>query len=74
MIKLNVQELLDSRGETRYWLVKKLESNYETVNRLCNNQSVALQLETLEKLCNVFECTPNDLITVENTEQIEKGK
>ena len=64
MIKLNVQELLDKRKETRYWLMKNMETNYETVNRLCNNHSVAVQLETIEKLCKVFECTPNDLFTI----------
>ena len=65
MIKLNVQNLLDSRKETRYWLVKNMQSNYETVNRLCDNHAVALQLETIEKLCNIFECTPNDLFHIE---------
>ncbi|MCL2368001.1 MAG: helix-turn-helix transcriptional regulator [Oscillospiraceae bacterium] len=42
-----------------------MESNYETVNRLCDNHAVALQLETIEKLCNIFECMPNDLFSIE---------
>ena len=66
MIRLNVQNLLDSRNKTRYWLVKHMESNYETVNRLCDNQSVALQLDTIEKLCKLFECTPNDLFVMDD--------
>ena len=65
MIKLNVQELLDKKNQTRYWLVKSMDSNYETINRLCDNHSVALQLETIEKLCRVLECTPNDLFSIE---------
>lgn len=65
MIRLNVQNLLDSKNKTRYWLVKQMDSNYETVNRLCDNQSTALQLETIEKLCDAFECTPNDLFRIE---------
>ena len=64
MIKLNVQELLDSRKKTRYWLVKSMDTNYETVNRLCNNHAVAIQLETIEKLCKVLVCTPNDLFSI----------
>ena len=65
MIKLNVQKLLDKKKETRYWLVKNMQSNYETVNRLCDNHAVALQLETIEKLCKILECTPNDLFHIE---------
>jgi len=65
VIELNVQDLLDSKNKKRYWLVKQMEANYETVNRLCDNHAVALQLETIEKLCKILECTPNDLFTIE---------
>ena len=65
MIKLNVQDLLNEKKKTRYWLVKEMDSNYETVNRLCNNHAVAIQLETIEKLCIYLECTPSDLFVIE---------
>lgn len=65
MINLNVQNILDRKKKTRYWLVKELESNYETVNRLCDNVSAAVYLETIEKLCKALECTPNDLFVIE---------
>ena len=65
LITLNVQNLLDSKKKTRYWLVKHMESNYETVNRICDNRTVALQLETIEKLCTLLECTPNDLFIIQ---------
>ena len=64
MIKMNVQELLDKKGKTRYWLVKQLDSNYETINRLCDNSSSAIYLETIEKLCSVFHCSPDELFTI----------
>ena len=64
MIQLNIQHLLDSKKRTRYWLVKAMESNYETVNRLCDNHTVALRLETIEKLCKILECTPDDLFSI----------
>jgi len=65
MINLNIQNLLDDKKKTRYWLVKELESNYETINRLCDNNSSALYLETIEKLCKALDCTPNDLFIIE---------
>ena len=65
MIKLNVDNLLREKGKTRYWLVKEMQTTYKTVNKLCDNTCVALQLETIEKLCNILECEPNDLFVIE---------
>ena len=62
---MNIQNILDKKNKTRYWLVKKLESNYETINRLCDNASSAIYLETIEKLCLALNCTPNDLFIIE---------
>ncbi len=63
MLKMNVQNLLDENGKTRYWLVKEMQTTYKTVNKLCDNTLTGLQLETIEKLCTILECTPNDLFT-----------
>lgn len=65
MIKMNVQNLLKQKGKTRYWLVKEMQTTYKTVNKLCDNTLTGLQLETIEKLCLILECTPNDLFIVD---------
>lgn len=64
MINLNIQNILNGKKKTRYWLVKALDSNYETINRLCDNTSSAIYLETIEKLCIALECEPNDLFVI----------
>jgi len=64
LIDLNIQNILNEKKKTRYWLVKAMGSNYETINRLCDNASSAIYLETIEKLCNVLECEPNDLFMI----------
>lgn len=66
MLKMNVQNLLDERGKTRYWLVKEMQTTYKTVNKLCDNTLTGLQLDTIEKLCEILECMPNDLFIFEN--------
>lgn len=66
MIKMNVQNLLNEKGRTRYWLVKEMQTTYKTVNKLCDNTLTGLQLETIEKLCDILDCTPNDLFIFEN--------
>ena len=63
---MNIQTLLDQNHKTRYWLVKALDSNYETINRLCDNTSVAIHLDTIEKLCKAFDCAPTDLFVLQD--------
>ena len=65
MLNMNVQNLLNERGKTRYWLVKEMQTTYKTVNKICDNTLTGLQLETIEKLCDILECSPNDLFLFE---------
>lgn len=62
---MNVQKLLNEKKKTRYWLVKEMQTTYKTVNKICDNTLTGLQLDTIEKLCEILECTPNDLFTFE---------
>ena len=52
MIKLNALELLETSGHTRYWLYKQLGMSYQTKS---------IQYQNIEALCQLLECTPNDL-------------
>lgn len=62
---MNVQKLLDEKKKTRYWLVKEMQTTYKTVNKICDNTLTGLQLDTIEKLCEILECSPNDLFIIE---------
>ncbi len=66
MINMNVQKLLDEKNKSRYWLVKQMQTTYKTVNKICDNTLTGLQLETIEKLCQILNCTPNDLFEISN--------
>ena len=61
MIKLNALELLEKSGHTRYWLYKQLDMSYQNFNRMINNQTKSIQYQNIEALCQLLECTPNDL-------------
>ena len=65
MLKMRVQKLLDEKGKTRYWLVKEMQTTYKTVNKIFDNTLTGLQLDTIEQLCGILECTPNDLFVFE---------
>lgn len=64
MIKMRVQEILNQKSKTRYWLVKEMQTTYKTVNKICDNTLSGLQLDTIEKLCNILDCSPNDLFEI----------
>lgn len=64
MLQINVDALLKARGVTRYWLSKKMAMEYQNVVKLAENKTTAIRFETLETLCLVLDCTPNDLFTI----------
>ncbi len=65
MVKLNVLELLQKKGRTKYWLYKQLGMSYQNFNRMVNNQTRSIQLERIETLCQLLDCTPNDLFVID---------
>ncbi len=62
MIKCNVLELLKKNGHTKYWLYKQLGMSYQNFNKMVNNQTQSIRYETLETMCILLDCTPNDLL------------
>ena len=44
-MKLRILEILKEKGKTKYWL----------------NMQLGMSFSTLQALCEILECTPNDL-------------
>lgn len=51
---------MKERGVTTYTLIYKKGFSAYTITNLKRNKSITMN--TLEKLCVVLECTPNDII------------
>lgn len=64
MIRLNVLELLEKQGRTKYWLYKQLGMSYQNFNRMVNNETKSIQYENIEAMCLLLNCTPNDLLVL----------
>lgn len=64
MVYLNIKELLKKKGKTKYWLIKNMESGYQNVSAMMNNETTGIKFETIDKLCKILECTPNDLFKI----------
>ena len=54
-------DILKEKGKTKYWLYIQLGLSYQNFNRLVNNQTGSIKFENLKALCDILECTPNDL-------------
>lgn len=68
-IKLNLKYLLGRENKTKYWLVKQLNSNYVTVNKLMNNETTKISFDMMERLIKVFGCDMNTLFVVEDEDK-----
>ena len=63
MVTLNVLQLLKEWGRTKYWLYKQLGMSYQNFSRMVNNETKSIRYENIEALCQLLECTPNQLFT-----------
>ena len=61
MVTLDVLSLLEKKGKTKYWFYHQLGMSYQNFNRMVNNETKSIRYENIEALCQIFECTPNDL-------------
>ena len=64
MIKLNVLELLEKKGKTKYWLYKQMGMSYQNFTRMIRNETKSIRYENIETLCLLLECTPNELFRI----------
>lgn len=62
MIQLQIKELLKKQKKTKYWFVKNMEGGYQALTRLMNNETASIKFETLEKMCDIFDCEISDIV------------
>ncbi|MBO5287646.1 MAG: helix-turn-helix transcriptional regulator [Clostridia bacterium] len=60
-MKLRIDEILKEKGKTKYWLYIQLGLSYQNFNNIINNKTKGIKFENLKNLCDILECTPNDL-------------
>ena len=61
-MRLKVLDLLEKQGKTKYWLYKQMNMSYQNFSRMVNNETKSIRYENLEILCQLLNCTPNDLL------------
>ena len=62
-MKLNVKQILEKQGKTPYWLSKVTGISNNNISNICNGETKSIRLDTIEKICQALNCTPNDIFT-----------
>lgn len=60
-MKIILKEYLDSKGISMYWLSKQTGIAPASLSNLCNNKTSCIEFELLDKICDVLQCTPNEI-------------
>ena len=60
-MELRIEEILKEKGKTKYWLYIQIGMCYQNFNRLVKNETKGIKFENLKALCDILECTPNEL-------------
>ncbi|MCI9143149.1 MAG: helix-turn-helix transcriptional regulator [Lachnospiraceae bacterium] len=56
---------MEQKGITQYQLIKEYKFSTGTLDSLRKNKSVTVN--TLETLCILLDCTPNDILKIEKS-------
>lgn len=65
MVKLNVLKILKKKGKIKYWLYNQMDMTYTNFNNLVTNKTKSIKYQNIEKLCNILDCSPNDIFSNE---------
>lgn len=62
MLKINIQNKLAEKGLNKNQFAKLMQIGYPAACALYDGTTTRISFDTLENLCKVFDCTPNDIL------------
>lgn len=65
-MKLNIKDRVDKLGISKTKLSQQLDVSYPTMLDMYNGKTTSIKLDTLEKLCQILQCKPNDILICDN--------
>lgn len=72
MIKFNVKVMLAKREMTQKELAEKTGIRPPTISAICTGGVKHLPIEALDKICEVLDCQPADLMEYKKTEFVQE--
>jgi len=73
-IALRIDELLEDRGKSAYWLANELGMGHGNLYVYRKNKVKAMNLDLLARMCELLECSPSDLLVLVDDKPESKRK
>lgn len=64
MVKIKLQYILDQHERPLKWVSDKTGISYSTLHKLNSGNTSSISFEVLEKICNLFNIQPNDILEI----------
>lgn len=61
-MKINVKDKIAEKGLNKNQFAKLTHIGYPAACAIYNGETTRISFDTLESICRVLECTPNDII------------
>ena len=69
MINIKIEELLRKQGKSKYWLCQKMNITNKNLNQVIKGRTKSISFRYIEEFCKYLECTPTELISIEEKKQ-----
>lgn len=67
MIKMNINELLEKNGKTKYWLCQNMNITSRNLNRIIRGETTSISFNYIERFCELLNCNPGDLMLISSS-------
>ncbi|HST50533.1 MAG TPA: helix-turn-helix transcriptional regulator [Pyrinomonadaceae bacterium] len=74
MIELRIEQMLEERGQTFYWLSKETGIGHTSLWRLRHGEAKGISFDFLERICRALQCQPGDLLALADDRKKSKRK
>ena len=66
MLSLRINEILEERNLTPYWLGKQTGISQNNMLKICNSETKNIRFDTIEKICKALDCSINELFDTDD--------
>ena len=65
MIRFHIEELLERKRKSKYWLCKNMDITSRNLNRVIRGETSSISFKYLEELCKYLDCGLDELIEID---------
>jgi putative transcriptional regulator len=69
VIRQRLNDLLQVRSRTRYWLARETGISEGNLGKLAHEETTSIEFNTLERICRALACNPGDLLEIVDDEK-----